>query len=286
MGLNVLSLFDGISCGQIALERNKIKVDNYYSSEIDNHSIKITQKNYPNTVQLGDIRKIKNDDIPDVDLIIAGSPCQSFSKAISNNKGFDGKSGLFFEFSRILNYYKPKYFLLENVMMKDEYIDIISEHTNVEPIYINSSLFSAQSRERLYWTNIDIDKLPLIGNQQVLKDILLDVVDDKYFYNESYDFHGDDKVVCATLNIKGHDILKRVNSKFHKCQTLTAVCGGNQHKKVIDGNRVRKLTPIEYERLMGIKDNYTLGVSDSQRYKMIGNGWEVNTISHIFKNIK
>jgi len=292
--MNVLSLFDGMSCGQIALNKAGIKYDNYYASEIDNNAIKVTQSNYPKTIQLGDICKIKGSDLPQIDLLIGGSPCQSFSPAISSNTGFDGKSKLFFEYIRLLKECNPRYFLLENVQMKKEWENLITCHIGVLPVSINSELFSAQTRPRLYWTDLPIGKLPL-SNPLVLGDILEKTIPDKYFYAESYDFHGFDKVVCATLHINGHDILKRVNSPLHKCQTLTAVCGGNQQKKtlhsIVDGLgllisfKVRKLTPTEYERLQTVPDGYTSMVSDGARYKMIGNGWTVNTIAHIFKGL-
>ena len=209
--------------------------------------------------------------------------CQSFSPAISTNSGFDGKSKLFFEYIRLLKECKPKYFLLENVQMKKEWEDIITFHIGIEPVPINSDLFSAQSRPRLYWTNIPFGKLPE-SNPLVLNDILEPAVDKKYYYKELFEFHGYDKVVCATLHINGHDILKRVNSPYHKCQTLTAVCGGNQQKKVFENTAmfVRKLTPIEYERLQTIPENYTSMVSNSARYKMLGNGWTADLIAHIF----
>jgi DNA (cytosine-5)-methyltransferase 3A len=144
---------------------------------------------------------------------------------------------------------------------------------------------AAQSRPRLYWTNIPLLTIP-DKSTKVLGDILEDGVNEKYFYDQEFEFHGDHKVVCATLNINGHDILKRVNSQFHKCQTLTAVCGGNQQKKVIQNGKVRKLTPTEYERLQTVPDGYTSIVSDGARYKMLGNGWTVDVIAHIFKGLK
>lgn len=282
---NVLSLFDGISCGQIALNKAGIKYDNYFASEIEKESIKVTQHNYSNTIQLGDVNNIKGSELSKISLLIGGSPCQSFSPAISSNTGFDGKSKLFFEFIRLMKEVQPKYFLLENVEMKKEWEKVITDLMGVEPIAINSERFSAQSRPRLYWTNIPFERI-LPNNKQVLQDILQNEVDEKYFYSQDYTFHGYDKVVCATLNIKGHDILKRVNSPNHKCQTLTAVCGGNQQKKVLLNNRVRKLTPLEYERLQTVPDNYTNIVSDGARYKSLGNGWTVDVISHIFSGLK
>jgi DNA (cytosine-5)-methyltransferase 3A len=169
--------------------------------------------------------------------------------------------------------------------MKKEWEDVITKYVKVKPFYINSENFSAQSRPRIYWTNIPIKKIP--SNNLILSDILEDQVDEKYYYDQPYIFHGMDKVVCATLQIKGHDILKRVNSPFHKCQTLTAVCGGNQQKKVLTSldKRVRKLTPREYEKLQTVPDDYTSVVSDSSRYKMLGNGWTVDVIAHILKGI-
>ena len=151
--MNVLSLFDGMSCGQIALNDANIKYDNYFASEIDSHAIKISLKNYPNTKHLGDVTKITSENLPKIDLLFGGSPCQSFSRA-GDNKGFDGKSGLFWEFVRILKEVKPTYFLLENVVMKQEWQDVISEALGVKPIEISSSKFLPQMRKRLYWTNI------------------------------------------------------------------------------------------------------------------------------------
>ena len=180
--MNVLSLFDGISCGQIALERAKIKVDNYFASEIDKYAVKVTMKNYPNTIQLGDVTKIsyKNGvlysengefNVGKIDLLIGGSPCQGFSFAGKQLNFEDPRSKLFFEYERILKEVNPEYFLLENVKMKKEYKDVISECLNVEPIEINSSLVSAQDRRRLYWTNIKFN--PDIPDKKIyIKDIL------------------------------------------------------------------------------------------------------------------
>lgn len=283
---NVLSLFDGLSCGQIALERAGVKYSKYFASEIEKDSIKVTNHNYPNTIQVGDVTQLKSESLPKIHLLIGGSPCQSFSPAISSNTGFDGKSKLFFEYVRLLRELKPTYFLLENVEMKKEWEDVITSFMGVQPLKINSERFSAQNRPRLYWTNIPVNMDNLPNNSQVLKDVLEPEPNEKYFYQQTYDFHGHDKVVCATLHINGHDILKRVNSPDHKCQTLTAVCGGNQQKKVLINNRVRKLTPLEYERLQTIPDNYTSMISDGGRYKGIGNGWTVDVIAHIFSGLK
>ena len=152
--MNVLSLFDGMSCGQIALNRSGIKYDNYFASEIDKWAIQVTQKNYPNTIQLGDVTKIKGSDLPKIDLVMGGSPCQGFSLAGKKLNFEDPRSKLFFEFVRIIKELKPTYFLLENVKMKKEWRDIITNELGCHPILINSSVVSAQNRERLYWTNI------------------------------------------------------------------------------------------------------------------------------------
>lgn len=282
--MNVLSLFDGMSCGQLALNKSGIKYDKYYASEIEAPSIKVTMNNYPNTIQLGDICTVKAEDLPKIDLLIGGSPCQSFSHTVTGNKGFDGKSKLFFEYLRLLKETNPTFWLLENVEMKQEWEDVITEHLGVKPIHINSSHFSAQNRPRVYWTNIPIS-MDLPPNKSVLEDILEPTVDEKYFYKESFTPVTSDSL-DAILHINGHDILKRVNARKAKCHCLTAVCGGNQQKKVLDGGRARKLTPLEYERLQCVPDGYTACASDSARYKMLGNGWTVDVISYILNGIK
>lgn len=153
--MNVLSLFDGMSCGQVALNKLGIEYENYFASEIDKHAIQVTQKNYPNTKQIGSVVDVKGSDLPKIDLLFGGSPCQDLSKAKTDGEGLKGeRSGLFWEYLRLLKETKPTYFLLENVVMKKEWADIISEELGVEPIEINSNLVSAQNRRRMYWTNI------------------------------------------------------------------------------------------------------------------------------------
>jgi len=171
--MNVLSLFDGMSCGMIALDRLGIKVDNYYASEIDKYAIQVSQANYPDIIQVGDITKLDLSTLPKIDLVMGGSPCQGFSFAGKQLAFDDPRSALFFEFHKAISYLQPKYFLLENVRMKKEYLDIISEYMGVEPIFINSSLVSAQSRQRYYWTNIPVDGLP---DDKVIK--LRDILED------------------------------------------------------------------------------------------------------------
>ena len=296
--MRILSLFDGISCGRIALERNGIEVDKYYASEIDKYAIQVTQKNYPNTIQVGDVAKLSYEngileteytmqDVGRIDLVIGGSPCQSLSIVQSQTRqNLDGKSKLFYEYIRVLEETKPRYFLFENVAsMNNESKQVISSLLGVEPIFINSNCFVAQDRPRLYWTNIPVDMDGLQETSLCLNDILEKQVDEKYFYSCEYDFHGLDKSVCATLHMKGHDILKRVNSPYFKSHTLTTCGGGNTQKKVMDNGRPRKLTPLEYERLQGLPDNYTAAVSNTARYTAIGNGWTVDVIAHILSFI-
>ena len=161
----------------------------------------------------------------------------------------------------------------------------MSELVGVAPVLINSNLFSAQDRERLYWTNIEIDPLP-ISCDKVLKDIMDKDVKEEYFYKQDFIYHGDEKKVCATLNIKGHDILKRVNNKEFKSPTLTSCRGGNTQKKVFDNGKCRKLTENEYRKLQTIPDWYIMNVAKSHIYNMCGDGWTIEVIKHILKNLK
>ena len=292
--MRVLSLFDGMSCGQIALNKVGIEVSEYIASEIQPQSIQITQKNYPETRQIGDVTKLSVqdlDDLGEIDLLIGGSPCQNLSRTVINdikhNQGLKGaKSSLFYEYFRVLERVKPKFFLLENVeSMRNEDKDIITETLGVKPIMINSSLVSAQERKRYYWTNIPNVTQP-VDKELYLYDIIESEVADKYWYKQDYTFHGGDKRPVATLHVKGHDILKRVYGVHQKAPTLTGVRGGYQQKKVLQYGKCRKLTPLEYERLQNVPENYTEGVADSHRYNMLGDGWTVDVIAHIFKGLK
>lgn len=283
--MKVLSLFDGISCGMVALERAGISVEKYVAYEIEPNAIKISKKNYPQIEHCGDVTTADFTQYHGFDLLIGGSPCQSLSIVQSKTRQhLDGKSRLFFEFVRALEEVKPRYFLFENVAsMNEESKQVISELLGCEPIFIDSKLFSAQQRPRYYWTNIPVESTLPAECPTVLKDIMESDVATKYFYSCGFDFLGYDKTVCAILHINGHDILKRVNSPFAKCQTLTTCGGGNTQKKVMDNGRARKLTPLEYERLQTLPDNYTAGVSDSARYSAIGNGWTVSVIAFILQ---
>lgn len=292
--INVLSLFDGMSCAQIAINRAGINYEKYYSSEVYDKSIYITNKNYPNTIQLGDVRDIDEyviNKIDNIDLMIFGFPCKNLSRTVINNpnhnQGLKGsQSSLFYEAIRIMNIVKPKYFLVENVeSMKDEDRDIISKCLKVEPIMIDSSLFSAQSRKRYYWTNISFNK-DVKNNDFKIVDIIENDVDEKYWYKCDFKYNGKNEGQVAELDINGHDIMKRVYGIYGKCPTLTAVVGGNQQKKIYYNGRCRKLTPTEYEKLQTVPVGYTKGVSDTHRYRMLGDGFTVDVIAHILKGLK
>lgn len=355
--MKILSLFDGISAAQVAINKLGVSDYTYYASEIDQHAINVTQNNYPNTIQLGDVTKVKGFD---VDLLIGGSPCQGFSFAGKQLNFNDARSKLFFEYVRLLKECRPKYFLLENVMMKQEYQNVISELLGVSPIMINSNLVSAQNRKRLYWTNIPNISQPK-DRGLLLKDVLEDgsnligrmtgrkinpATGKRDDYNKNIEAeqrieprldnksgtlttvqkdnlvlqipviksHGTyqlrpEKAMCIDANywkgpdnhgqrtiildceelghadINGHDFLKRVYSIWGKSPTLTAVCGGNQERKIaIDNIKWRKLTPIECERLQCFPDNYTQDISNTQRYKALGNSFTVDVIAHILSH--
>jgi site-specific DNA-cytosine methylase len=285
--MNVLSLFDGMSCGQQALKMSGIKVDNYLASEIDESAIKVAKMNFPNTQHVGSVVGLLNfecdSDIPHIDLLIGGSPCQGFSFAGGQLAFDDPRSVLFFEYVRILKQIRKKnpnvFFLLENVNMKKKFRDVISSQLGVEPIAINSSLLVAQNRPRLYWTNIPSVTIPNDTNT-----VLEDVLEKSEVYHKFY------------LSAKAYDYMGRLrNGKerwyFHqnplkgKAACLTA----NMWKGVPYGvirELGRRLTPTECERLQGLPDGYTKCVSNTQRYKMIGNGWTVPIISHILDNLK
>lgn len=292
--MRVLSLFDGISCGRIALKRASIFVEEYVAFEIEPNAIKISTKNYPDIEHLGDVSKIDFSQYQGFDLIIGGSPCQDLSNYKYDRgdvKGLEGsKSSLFYHFVRAIKEVKPKYFILENVAsMQKKWVDVISQELGVEPIMINSSLVCAAERKRLYWTNIPNITQPQ-DKKIKLEDIVLPVeqIQEKYWYSK-YDvvYNGSDKKVEATILLNGHRQAKEVYNLKNKCNTL--LCdgnGGNLVKKVYQNGRVRKLTPLEYERLQTLPDNYTDGVSDSARYTAIGNGWTVDVIAHILSFIK
>ena len=378
--MNVLSLFDGMSCGRLALERAGFPVTNYFASEIDKYAIQVAKANFPDTVHLGDVTELQTHDgrlfVHDeqwqtlnkgaykrkIDLLIGGSPCQGFSFAGKQLNFDDPRSKLFFEFVRLLKALKPKYFLLENVNMKKEYQDVISDLLGCKPVDINSNRVSAQNRRRLYWTNIPVRSMP--ENKHIyLKDILEDgftdrekshCIDANYFkggnlksYFEKnrrqlvFDF--DDPTdtglqLAGEADLKGHGYNRRVYHPDGKAPSLCAASGGNLEPKIFAGSfrgryrengirqdhkmpvaglaeqeleiredgktnslttvqkdnvavhveelKWRKLTPIECERLQTVPDNYTNHVSNTQRYRMLGNGWTVDVICHLLEGMK
>jgi DNA-cytosine methyltransferase len=400
--MNVLSLFDGMSCGQQALDRLGVKVDNYFASEIDKYAIQVTMANYPNTKQLGSVVNVDGNSLPKIDLLLGGSPCQSFSFA-GKRKGmatkceteiltlehylelkaegyeFEGQSYLFWEYMRLLNECKPTYFLLENVEMGEKWEKVLSKAIGVNGIHINSALVSAQNRKRIYWTNIGLEPSGLFGDLEsiieqpkdrgiLLKDILEKEVQEKYFLSEKmlknmkmngdkygivghsgsggqkgYIFETENKVgsLCATDYKQAKQIivhntmprsstsgkggtgpLSRTDGKTYcldtgntnaiEVRTVKQISTNNKSNggtqpyqqdriydvdgispalqaqlphgsNIINTSRIRRLTPIECERLQTVVDNYTNHVSDSQRYKMLGNGWTIDVIAHILK---
>lgn len=302
--MRVLSLFDGISCGQLALQRAGIPVEIYFASEIDKYAMQVTKNNFPNTIQMGDVQNICFESLGQIDLLIGGSPCQGFSIAGKRLNFDDERSKLFFEFVRAFKVLKPKYFLLENVKLKQEFQDIISSNLGVKPVEINSSLVSAQNRKRLYWTNIGQIGQP--ENRNIyLKDILekgyvdreksLCLTSSYYKGSSLKDYFGHSKrqivfdkpIQVGIADIKGFDCIKRVYSEYGKAPTLTTCGGGHREPKVLVGvENWRKLTPIECERLQTLPDDYTKGISNTQRYKCIGNGWTVDVIAHILKQME
>ena len=371
--MNVLSLFDGCSSGQLALERANIPVDNYFASEIDKYAITVTQANFPDTFQWGDVTKIKVPTKGSIDLLMGGSPCTGFSFAGKQLNFDDPQSKLFFHFVEILSLVRPKYVLLENVRMKKEYQDTISYHMGFEPQALNSKWLSGQNRYRLYWwgklqSDGTYKQIPI--PRMVDKGIVMqDILEDGYATNEMTSQDGkshcltaryngavwwnsierkqrtmvlkdnptmskDGLIRVGTADLKGHDSIKRVYAQEGKAPTLTTMQGGHREPKVAIGRIVnrrldehgtrkddqldlpftrqlevrddeksnclttvqkdnvvvskdmwRKLTPLECERLQTLPDNYTNHVSNSQRYKMIGNGWTVDVIAHILKGM-
>ena len=277
--MNVLSLFDGMSCGQIALEKAGIKVDNYFASEIDKYAIQVTQKNYPNTKQIGSVTEVRGEDLPNIDLLFGGSPCQDLSKAKTDGEGLYGeRSGLFWEYVRLLKELKPTYFLLENVVMKKEWADIISNELGVKPIEINSNLVSAQNRRRMYWTNI-----PSI-EQPKDKGITLGEI----IYDDTYKVFTHERIPLTkkmTKNYVKWDISgkqywsqqDRAYFKDKKVCTLPKTNPSSKLNIVLDyeNDIYRRIHPIEAERCQNVPDNYTSGVSDNKRLEMLGNGWTV-----------
>jgi len=277
--MNVLSLFDGMSCGQIALERAGIKVDNYYAAEIKKHAIEVTQYNYPNTIQLGDVTKIKSKDLPKIDLLIGGSPCQDFSRANKERKGVDGtKSSLFFEYVRLLKECKPKYFLLENVIMSDYNYWFICNEMDCEPVRLCGSLVSGALRDRLYWTNIPPFSYDLTGRlisnitpPKDLKITLQSILDSGYVKTRKH----------TCLNTGSGYQSPSQESLIHRNNTTGMITLIYK-----DDGTVRTVNKNELERLHNIPKGYTSILNQTKAGDLIGDGWTVDIATHIFKGIK
>lgn len=300
--MNVLSLFDGMSCGQIALNKAGIKYDTYFASEIDPYAMKVATSNYPNTIELGDVKNVNVNNLPKIDLMFGGSPCTDFSFAgrargmITSDKmeitdlqtylklkedGFEfiGQSYLFWEYVRILKEVKPKYFLLENVKMSEKWKKVITDTLGVEPIKIDSKLVSAQKRQRLYWTNIPNVTIPEDRGITV-KDILMDRNDPRF----ELEIPTQKRIAYMQGRVKKGFLNKLYITKdTEKSECIVATVYKNMKEFVYqDENGLRFLTDIELERLQTVPDNYTNYVSKTQRRKMLGNGWTVDVIAHIF----
>ena len=315
--MNILSLFDGMSCGRIAAERAGFPVRKYYASEVDKYAIKVSQANWPDIIHLGDVTKWREWDIDwsSIDLLIGGSPCQGFSFAGKQLAFDDPRSKLFFVYVDILNHIRSANpdvkFMLENVKMKKDHLAVISDQLGVEPVFINSALISAQNRQRYYWANWRIEQPK--DKKITLKNIIESGLVDR------------DKSWCIDANyFKGGNLKsyfekhRRQIVMFQPCRVSErgrrlTVCGARRDDKIgeivrgyecaTDGKtsalttvqkdnylceeyKIRKLTPIECERLQTVPDDYTAHVSNTQRYKMLGNGWTVDVIAHIFKQIE
>lgn len=288
--MNVLSLFDGMSCGQIALNRIGIKPAKYYAAELDKYAIKVTQANYPNTIQLGDVTAWREWDIDwaSIDLLIGGSPCQGFSFAGKQLAFDDPRSKLFFVYVDVLNHIRKHNpdvkFLLENVKMKKEYLDVISEHLGVQPVFINSALVSAQNRQRYYWANWEVSQPE---DKLVKLDDILHGEDGKFKVSQRQLSRLD---LSSVSNGGARVCFQSPGQNVEKSECLQArdykgISGRQYFTVAMKRGELYKLSPVEYERLQTVPDNYTAHVSNTQRYRMLGNGWTVDVIAHIFKEL-
>jgi DNA (cytosine-5)-methyltransferase 3A len=277
--MNVLSLFDGISCGQIALNRANIPYDNYYASEIKPHAIKCTLDNYPNTIQLGDILNLKGSDLPKIDLLIGGSPCKGISRLNQNQEGLEhSESRLFWEYIRLLDEVEPKYYLLENTHGNKEATNTITETLGIKPISINSKLVSAQNRPRYYWTNIPDIKQPL---------------DKGITTNDIFDYSGVLADECRVKWLNSESGKKSIKNGYTKvnpypksgCLTALGHKKWNENYLYRDGV-YRYLSQNEIEKLQTLPVGYTKILSYNEAYDCIGDGWTVDVIAHILKNIE
>lgn len=298
--MNVLSLFDGIGCGMVALQRAKIKVDEYFAYEIEPNAIKVSQYHYPNIKQMGDVTKADFTKLGKIDLLIGGSPCQGFSFAGKGLNFNDPRSKLFFEYVRALKEVKPRYFLLENVVMKQEWQDVISEYLGVKPILINSALVSAQNRQRLYWTNISNVEQPLdkgIKLSDILEDIEFEnlgvirecklnkaaIVGRRLNDNGHREDYNKEIPITQCLEVRKTNIDKsNCITTVDKDNVLTPLSYGRYPNAFKDNLPFRYYTTTEYCRLQTLSDDYVNMIPESAGRKALGNGWTVDVIAHIF----
>jgi DNA (cytosine-5)-methyltransferase 3A len=301
--MNVLSLFDGLSCGRLALSKAEINVDNYFSSEIKKHAIKVANENFPQDEEnrLGDITKIKGRDLPKIDLLIGGSPCQDFSGANKERLGVDGsKSGLFYEYVRLLEECKPEYFLLENVRMKKEHQDVISKELGCGPIVINSELVAPHLRHRLYWTNIPFDKNPE-DLELKLNDILIEGYSDRakartLLESDSRPLSTPIKMCHRYFNTgfttlifkdKYHYLtIKRHFDRFFKGKSAKEIDVLSEGLDLSIYEGVRYMNNREREACQTAPQGYTDSLTQNEAACLLGDGWTVDVIAHILKGIK
>jgi DNA (cytosine-5)-methyltransferase 3A len=300
--MNVLSLFDGISAGRMALERNGIKVDNYYASEIDKNAIKGAKNLFPSTIHLGSVLDVTHADFYEIDLLIGGSPCQSFSRS-GDGSGFDGSSKLFWEYVRLLNEVRERNpdvkFLLENVVMKKEWEQVITDALGVEAILIDSSLVSAQKRQRLYWTNIEGVQQPTdlgITTSDIIddQDSFVELPADFLWVSEDGEYRVRNATKQGYLPVETYDTInldfpnsKTRRGRVGKKKSNTLNTGCNQG--VFLHGRVKKLTALECARLQTVTDRQynrlAEVMTENQLKHAFGNGWTVDVIAHIFKSL-
>lgn len=322
---NVLSTFDGMSCLRIVLDKLQIPVTNYFASEIDKYAIQVSKANWNDIQHIGDVTKVRTKDLPRIDLLAGGSPCQGFSFAGKQLNFDDSRSKLFFEFVRLLKeireYNPGVYFFLENVVMRKEYQDVITKLLGVRPIFINSSVLSAQTRKRLYWTNIPFTSCPK-DKDLFLEDILITegkgIIKNRFEYFErsekamcldanyykSTDNHRQRTLVYLTVeeverakikyagkiwksgNRMGNMKFPDAINKKSKALCSTIIKGARETIHIQDGDSIRILYTVEAEKLQGVKEGYTESVSGTQAYKMLGNGWQIDTIEHLLEPLK
>lgn len=301
--MNVLSLFDGMSCGRIALERAGVKVDNYFSSEIKDYAIRVANINYPQDVwnRLGNITNIRPKDLPTIDLLIGGSPCQDFSGANKERLGVDGiKSGLFFEYVRLLKATTPKYFLLENVRMLKEHQDFVSSIIGYEPIVINSELVAPHLRHRLYWTNIPFAEMPKDKGLK-LNDFLIDGYSDRekartLLESDSRPLTTPVKMAHRYFNTgfttlifqskEHYNLIKEHFDKYFKGKSAKEIDDLSKNMDLSFYNGLRYMNNRERESCQTIPIGYTDSLTQNEAACILGDGWTVDVIAHIFKGLK